>query len=206
LLYNKKLTNVAMTLHNNKQSQKFTIAVLVAFLPAVVIGLAAHKYLEAVFFNLSSIAISFILGGIAIILIENYVKNPKIHTVDDINKKTALKIGLIQCIAMIPGTSRSGATIMGAMLAGVDRKAAAEFSFFLAIPTIIGATVLELYKYWRALSADDIDLILIGGVTSFFTALFVVNKLVGFVSRNGFKPFAYYRIVVGVIILATQLT
>ena len=206
LLYYKKLTNVAMTLHNNKQSQKFTIAVLVAFLPAVVIGLAVHKYLEAEFFNLRSIAISFILGGIAIILIENYAKNPKIHTVDDISKKTALKIGLIQCIAMIPGTSRSGATIMGAMLAGVDRKAAAEFSFFLAIPTIIGATVLDLYKNWSTINSEALELIAIGGVVSFFTALVVVNSLIGFISRNGFKPFAYYRIVVGVIILTTQLT
>jgi undecaprenyl-diphosphatase len=201
LLYYRKLTSVALTLHKSKKSQNFTIAVLVAFMPAVIVGLLIHGYMEEHFFNLQSIAISFILGGIAIILIEKYVKKPKIHDVDNINKKTALKIGLIQCLSMIPGTSRSGATIMGAMLAGVDRKAAAEFSFFLAIPTIIGATVLDLYKNWQELDASAIDLILVGGFVSFLTALVVVNKLVGFVSRNGFKPFAIYRIVAGIAII-----
>ena len=201
VLYYKKLTNVALTLHK-KESRKFVTAVLVAFLPAVFIGLTVHDYMEAKFFNKQTIAIAFILGGIAIILIETYVRKPNIHTVEAINKKTALKIGIIQCLAMIPGTSRSGATIMGAMVSGVDRKAAAEFSFFLAIPTIIGATVLDLYKSWHNINHDAMSLIIIGGVVSFITALVVVNGLISFISRNGFKPFAYYRIVFGIALLA----
>ena len=203
-------------------------------LPTAILGLTINNYIEEHFYNITSIAISFIVGGIAIILIENYankqsrklsssgltrgsssdaaaILDPRVRPEDDgvkkiteveqIDRKTAVKIGLFQCLSMIPGTSRSGATIMGSLLMGLDRRAAAEFSFFLAIPTIIGATVLNLYKTWGSIDDDAIHLILIGGIVSFITALFVVNGMIGFVSRNGFKPFAYYRIIAGALLL-----
>ncbi len=202
VLYFKRLSKVALTL-NKKGSRNFVYAILIAMLPAVIVALLFNDWITEHFFNITSIAISFIIGGIAIIIIENYMgKKNLINEVEKIDRKTAMKIGIVQCLSMIPGTSRSGATIMGSLLFGLDRKTAAEFSFFLAIPTIIGATVLNLYKTWGSIDDDAIHLILIGGAVSFVTALIVVNALIGFVSNHGFKPFAYYRILAGVLLLA----
>lgn len=202
VLYFKRLTKVATTLHT-KSSRNFVYAILIAMLPAAILGITINDYITEHFYNIESIAISLILGGIAIIAIEDHFKkNPRIHKVEEIDRNTAIKIGIVQCLSMLPGTSRSGATIMGALLAGVNRKVAAEFSFFLAIPTIIGATVLNLYKTWGSIDDDAFHLILIGGAVSFITALVVVNGMIGFVSKNGFKPFAYYRIVLGALLLS----
>lgn len=197
----RRITVVAFTMHSKPESRRFVLRLLVAFLPAMCIGAVAHDYIQQHFFNEMVIGITFILGGIAIILIENLVKRVKYETVDDITIPTALKIGFFQCIAMIPGVSRSGATIMSSVAMGISRQAAAEFSFFLAIPTMFAATVYDIYKNRHDLHADSIGLIAIGFVVAFISALFVVNWLINYISKHGFKPFAYYRIVVGALIL-----
>lgn len=198
----RRIMVMGLTVHKKPESRRFVARLFVAFLPAMCIGAVAHDYIEKHFFNEMVIGITFILGGVIIILIENMAKITKYETVDDITIPTALKIGFFQCIAMIPGVSRSGATIMSSIFMGVSRPAAAEFSFFLAIPTMFAATVYDIYKNRHDLHADGLGLIAIGFIVAFISALFVVNKLIDFISKHGFKPFAYYRIVVGVIILA----
>jgi undecaprenyl-diphosphatase len=143
------------------------------------------------------VAIALIVGGIIILLLERIVKNVRFHSVEDIPFGTALSIGLIQCTAMLPGVSRSGATIMGGLMMGVERKTAAEFSFFLAVPTMMAATVYALWKDRALLSADDLDMIAIGFTAAFVVAVIVVKAFVALVGRYGFAPFAYYRIIVG---------
>ncbi len=197
----RRIIVVTATLRTKPESRRFAANIILAFIPAAVLGVLLHHYIEG-FFTVKTVGITMVLGGLAIILIENKFKNVKFETVDDITPKTAIKIGLFQCIAMIPGVSRSGATIMGSMLMGVSRQAAAEFSFFLAIPTMLGATVFELYKNRHDLHADSLGLIAIGFVVAFISALFVVNWLINYISKHGFKPFAYYRIIAGSIIIA----
>jgi undecaprenyl-diphosphatase len=176
---------------------RFTVAILLGFLPAMVIGVFAYEHIKALLENPAGVAWALLVGGVAILLIERLVKQPRFFEVQDFPAPLALKIGLVQCLAMIPGVSRSGATIMGALLMKVDRKAAAEYSFFLAVPTMAAATVYDLYKQRAALGADDLLSILIGFIVAFFAALLVVKSLVAFVSKHGFAPFAWYRIVVG---------
>lgn len=176
---------------------RFAAGVLVAFLPAMVIGAASHEFIKDRLFNPTSVSIALIVGGIAILLIERFKPAPKVHSMDGFSLGLCLKIGFLQCLALIPGTSRSGATIMGSLLLGVDRKAATEFSFFLAIPTMIAATVFDLYKNWSVLSADNLTLIAIGFGVAFVTALVVVRALVAYITHHGFTPFAWYRIILG---------
>ena len=199
--YWRKLSGVALTLHSNPKSRSFALNLIIAFLPAAVIGFFAHGYIKSVLFSPQVVAVSLILGGFVILIIERMVKKTRYKSVDDITKLSALKIGFFQSIAMIPGVSRSGATIMGGLLLGFDRKLATEFSFFLAIPTMLAATVYDLYKNWTVLDFDAFALIAIGFVTAFLAALLVVSKVVDFVSTHGFKPFAYYRIVLGMVLL-----
>jgi undecaprenyl-diphosphatase len=196
-----RFLKVATTL-NEKSSQNFVVNILLAFMPAMAIGVFAHSFIKAHLFSTTVVAINLVLGGIAIILIENMVKKIRFNTVDDIKPYTALKIGFFQCIAMIPGVSRSGATIMGSLLMGVERKAAAEFSFFLAVPTMLAATTYDIYKNYAVLDLSQINLILTGFFTAFVTALLVVDVAMKIITKHGFKPFAYYRIVVGALILA----
>lgn len=206
LLYRAKIWATAMgVLERDKRATRFTLAILVAFLPAVVIGVAAHKYIKSVLFSPWVVAISLILGGIAILAIERLAQRPRIKSLDDIDLKTALYIGFCQCVAMIPGVSRSGATIMGARIFRVDRATAAEFSFFLAMPTMLGATVYDLYKNWSTLSWDHGGVILLGFFAAFFSALLVVRAFVAFISRHGFTVFAWYRIAVGALALTLLL-
>ena len=153
-------------------------------------------------FNPTTVALALLFGGLAILAIERVKPVPRIASTEDMGWRTALAIGFVQCLAMIPGTSRSGATIMGALMCGVERKAAAEFSFFLAIPTMAAATVYDVYKSRHELSLEGMDQIAVGFVVSFVVALMVVRWLVGFVQHHGFAPFAWYRIVLGVAILA----
>ena len=197
----RRITVVGMTLGSKHESRKFVGILLAGFLPAMVIGAVAIGFIKQHLFNLTVIGIALTVGGILIIIIENYSKRIKYETVDDIDYKTAFKIGFYQCLGMIPGTSRSGATIMGALMSGVSRQAAAEYSFFLAIPTMFAATVYDLYKNRHDLHADSIGLISVGFIAAFFSALVVVNVAIDFISKHGFKPFAYYRIVVGVTLL-----
>ena len=183
------------------QSRAFARNVLLAFLPAVFIGLAAHGYIKKHLFSSRVVAIAWIVGGIAILLVEKFRPAERIRSTEEMPPKTALAIGFWQCLAMVPGTSRSGATIVGAMLSGVSREAATEFSFFLAIPTMVAATVLDLWKARHDLGSGEWNLIAIGFVIAFFSALVVVRWLVGFVSRHGFAPFAWYRIAAGLLTL-----
>ena len=173
----------------------------VAFLPAVVLGVLFSDLIETWLFGSLSVAIALIAGGIVILAIERARLTPKHTTVNDINLKTAFCIGLFQCLAMIPGTSRSAATIIGAMLLGANRQAAAEFSFFLAIPTMFGATTYKTVKTGLHLENREWFLILLGGLVSFITAYIVVAVFMNYIRRHSFTPFGYYRIVLGILIL-----
>ncbi|GAO40688.1 undecaprenyl-diphosphatase [Sphingomonas changbaiensis NBRC 104936] len=181
-------------------SWRFLSNLLLAFLPAAVIGFLLHKQVEALLGNAIVVAVALILGGIAILVIEAAVKRATIEPgVAAMPASRALGIGVIQCLAMIPGVSRSGATIMGALALGVERRTAAEFSFFLAVPTMLGATTLEALKNREALTSGAVDwgLVGVGFVVAFLVAIVVIRWFVGLISKRGFAPFAWYRIIAG---------
>jgi undecaprenyl-diphosphatase len=186
-------------LQRNPVSWRFLRNLVVAFVPAAVIGLALHKQIEAMLGAPKIVAWALILGGIAILVIERTIKNATIHGIAEIPLVRVIGIGFIQCISMIPGVSRSGATIMGALSLGVERRTAAEFSFFLAIPTMLGATVLELAKNHDAITSGKVGWseIGVGFVVAFIVAILVIKWFVGIISKHGFAPFAWYRIVAG---------
>jgi len=200
-VYRERLFHAVVGLASEAPAQRFVANIVIAFLPAAVVGLAAHSLIEKMLGSALVVAISFIVGGFLILLIERVRPRPWIHDVDSMSPATALGIGCCQILAMIPGVSRAGATIMGAMMLRVDRPAATEFSFFLAIPTMAGASVVQLYKHRAELSVDGASLIVVGFIVAFLAALFVVRRLVDFVSRHGFGVFAWYRIIVGTIAL-----
>lgn len=200
--YRRRFWNVGLgLLHGDRDSVLFTRNILIGFLPAMLIGAVAYEGVRALLQSPTTVAVALVVGGIAILAIERMVKVVKVTSVEAMPLKTAVAIGVVQCIAMIPGVSRSGATIMGALLMGVERKTAAEFSFFLAVPTMIGATVYALYKDRELLSFDDMQAIGIGLVVAFLVALAVVKAFVAIVGRFGFAPFAWYRIIVGGVAL-----
>lgn len=201
-LYREKLFNVLRTLPYDRKSQRFANAILIAFLPAMCMGALFHKVIKELLFNPYVVSVMLILGGIAILLIERRKLPPKYDSTETMPYLVPLYIGIIQCLAMIPGVSRSGATIMGALWFRVERKAAAEFSFFLSIPTMFAAVLYDLYKNRDTLTLDGAGLIAIGFVTAFLTALLVVRWAIGFISRHGFGVFAWYRIALGTIMLA----
>ena len=184
-------------------SWRFLRNLLIAFLPSAVIGLALHDYIEILLGAPQVVAWALIVGGIAILLIERAVKDQRFHGIADIPMVRVLAIGFIQCLAMVPGVSRSGATIMGALMLGVERRTAAEFSFFLAIPTMLGASVLELLKKGDRITSAAVgwDSIALGFVVSFIVAVLVIRWFVGLVSKHGFAPFAWYRIIAGIAAL-----
>jgi undecaprenyl-diphosphatase len=206
VLYRAKiLATVTGVLRRDRVATRFATAVIVAFLPAVVIGVALHKYIKELLEKPVVVAVALIVGGIAILVIEKLAQRPRVKSVDDIDWKTALFIGICQCLAMVPGVSRSGATIMAARVFRVDRATAAEFSFFLAIPTMLGATVYDLMKNWSTLNGSGAGLIILGMVVAFFSALIVVQAFVAFISRHGFGVFAWYRIAIGALALVLLL-
>ena len=179
----------------------FVRNLLLAFIPAVVLGLAFGDYIEALLENAVVVAWALIIGGFGILLVERFAKPKESGGVAKLSARQSIIVGLVQCIAMIPGVSRSGATIMGAMALGIDRKTAAEFSFFLALPTLTGATVLQLAKHHDAITKNDIGLIALGAFVSFIVAWAVIKAFLAVVTRYGFAPFAWYRIIVGVAAL-----
>lgn len=200
-LYRNRLIQSVAACHLDSGKRSFLINIVIAFLPSAVMGLLLHGFIKSVLFNPLVVAVMLVVGGILILLIERYKPAATHHDLERMSWKLALQIGFCQTLAMIPGTSRSAATIMGAMLFKLDRKAATEFSFFLAIPTMLSATLYDFYKNADNLTADGLGLIAIGFVAAFLTALLVVRTVVGFVSKHGFAPFAYYRIAVGSLML-----
>ena len=204
IVYWHKIRDTLVALPTQKQAQRFAFNVLVAFLPAVVLGLLFGKAIKAHLFTPAVVASTFILGALIILWAERRQQvTVRVHEVDQMTWQDALKVGFAQCLALIPGTSRSGATIIGGMLFGLSRKAATEFSFFLAIPTLIGAGVYSLFKERALLSLADVPLFLVGFVFSFIFAWLCVRWLLRYISTHSFTPFAWYRIAFGIIVLAT---
>jgi undecaprenyl-diphosphatase len=199
--YWSKLTDVAIGFPHDPGARRFVLVVALAFLPALVLGALLYDFIKAVLFSPHVVSVALVLGGIAILVIERLRPVPQIRAVEELSPRLALGIGVAQCLAMVPGVSRSGATIMGALLFGVERKTAAEFSFFLAIPTMLGAASFDLWQNRAALTAEGGLVIAVGFLAAFVVALFVVRWFVGFVGRHGFGPFAWYRIGLGSLLL-----
>ncbi len=199
VLYFGKLWAVAASLPHRPESRRFVLNVVLAFLPAAVVGVFLHSVIKGALFTPVVVCAALVLGGILILVIERLPLKPRYAEVDDFTPGFALKLGLCQCVAMIPGVSRAGATILGGMLLGADRRTATEFSFILAIPTMLGATVYDLYKNWAALDWGAGAVIALGFAVAFASALLVVRSLIAFVSRHGFAPFAWYRIALGTL-------
>lgn len=183
------------------QNFNFILNLCLAFLPAAVLGLVFHGYIKEHLFTPFNVAIALIVGGVIILWVEQRRYTPRINSVDEVRWKTALKIGLCQAVALIPGTSRSGATIMGGLLFGLSRQTATEFSFFLAIPTMFAATLYDLYKSWHLLNSHDIGLFAVGFIAAFVSALLMVKALLAYVAHHSFRSFAWYRIGFGVLVL-----
>ena len=207
LVYWQKIRDTLTTLPTEKKAQQFALNVFVAFVPAVVLGLLFGKAIKANLFTPVVVASTFIIGGFVILWAEKRQSDrpalARINEVEEMTVMDALKVGLVQCLAMVPGTSRSGATIIGGMLLGLSRKAATDFSFYLAIPTLIGAGVYSLYKERALLSIADVPLFGVGLVFSFVSALLCIRWLLRYISTHNFVPFAWYRIAFGVVVLAT---
>jgi undecaprenyl-diphosphatase len=199
VLYFAKLWPVALGMFTNPDDRRFVVGVLVAFLPAVVIGLIAGQYIKEVLFNPWVVCFSLIVGGAILMWVDQLDLNPHEDDATRFPLLMYLWIGIAQCLAMIPGVSRSGASIVAAMLLGADKRAAAEFSFFLAIPTMIGAFAYDFYKNRAEMTIDHVGIIAIGFVVSFITAMIVVKTFLNYVTRNGFTFFAWWRVVVGTL-------
>lgn len=198
VVYHQRFSDVAVGLFKRDDSAwLFTRNITIAVLPALAIGALAYPIIRTLLESPTVVCIALIVGGIAILFLERTVRTVRFQSVETINAKTALQIGAVQCLAMVPGVSRSGASILGALSVGVERKTAAEFSFFLAVPTMIAATAYDLYQNRSALDADALTDITIGFGAAFLTALVVVKAFVSIVSRFGFAPFAWYRILIG---------
>jgi undecaprenyl-diphosphatase len=201
--YRAKLGHVATTLHSEPASRRLAINLMAGFLPAAVLGFLFYKEIKSYLFNPIVVASALVIGGVLILWAERRKHVISTPTVDDIDWRRALAVGFAQALAMIPGTSRSGATIIGGLFLGLSRKTAAEFSFFLAIPTMFAATAYDLYKNWQLFDVHDVPLFMVGGVASFVSALIAVRTLIKFVSRHDYTLFAWYRIVFGGVVLAT---
>jgi undecaprenyl-diphosphatase len=205
--YRDRIGAVLGGLTNDPKQQKFFINLVIAFMPAAILGLLLNKMIKAKLFAPVPVALAFIVGGFVILWVENRNKAragaARVETVDDMSLVDALKIGCAQAFALIPGTSRSGATIIGGMMFGLSRKAATEFSFFLAIPTLLAATVYSVYKERALLSAADLPLFGIGGVAAFVSAFLCVRWLLRYIGSHDFTAFAWYRILFGIVIIAS---
>jgi undecaprenyl-diphosphatase len=207
IVYWQKIRDTIVKLPSDREAQRFALNVLVAFIPAVILGLAFGKVIKDHLFNAWTVATTFILGGFIILWAEGrHHPAVRISTIEEMRWTDALKLGLAQCLALVPGTSRSGATIIGGMLLGLSRQAATEFSFFLAIPTLIGAGVYSLYKERASLGSGDVPMFLVGFVFSFLAAWVCVRWLLRYISTHKFTPFAWYRIAFGLLVLLTAVT
>jgi undecaprenyl-diphosphatase len=202
-VYFGRLWGLLTTLPTDPGSRRFVIGILLAFLPAALVGVAAHDFIKTVLFETPALVCStLIIGGFILLALDRMKLEPRYTDVADYPLKTAFIIGLFQCLALVPGVSRSGATIAGALLLKCDKRSAAEFSFFLAMPTMAGAFAYDLYKNIDKLSTNDLGLIGVGFVAALVSGVFVVKMVLDFITRHGFAPFAYWRIAVGVVGLA----
>lgn len=201
-VYCGKLLTIARGLPTDPGMRRFVLGVLLAFLPAAIVGALLHGFIKEVLFDPKIVCISLLVGGVVLLAVDGLKLRVEYRDAMHYPLSMYLKIGICQCLAMIPGVSRSGATIVGAMLMGASKRAAAEFSFFLALPTMAGAFAYDLLKNYKVLSADDAALIVAGFIAAFIAAVVVVRTLLSYVSRHGFTPFAYWRIVVGALGLA----
>jgi len=208
--YRQRLIDICKGLFSEPIQQRLAVNTVLAFLPAAFIGVMVAGYIKAFLFNAIAVATALVVGGFIILWVEKLQSTksyePRVKTMDDMTWKDALKVGFLQCLAMIPGTSRSGATIIGGLVIGLSRQAATEFSFFLAIPTIFGATVYDLYKSRDILTMDSLPVIAVGFIVSFFSALVVVRWLLQYVAKHDFTAFGWYRIFFGGVILITWAT
>jgi undecaprenyl-diphosphatase len=204
IVYWQRIRDTVIGLPTQRHAQRFALNVAIAFLPAVVLGLLFGKVIKAHLFSPLVVATTFILGGLVIIWAERRPASAtRVEHVDMMTPMDALKVGFAQCLALVPGTSRSGSTIIGGMLFGLSRKTATDFSFYLAIPTLIGAGAYSLYKDWGLLTASDLPLFLVGLLFSFLSAWVCVRWLIRYVATHNFIPFAWYRIAFGALILIT---
>lgn len=203
--YRRRLTDVALRCFVAPDARRFVINLALAFLPAAILGFFLIKTIKAHLFHPVPVAVALVVGGFVILWAERRQHSITVNEVDDMTPLVAIKIGLAQCLALIPGTSRSGATIIGGLLFGLSRKAATEFSFFLAIPTMFAATLYDVYKHRELFDAADIPVFAVGSVTSFVVSLLVIRGLIRFVSRHDFTVFAWYRIVFGGVLLVLTL-
>jgi undecaprenyl-diphosphatase len=200
--YRQKLLHTAVSLHSDANSRRFVLNLFIAFLPLAILGLLFQDEIKSVLFNAVSVAIALIVGGVIILWAERRKHEERVTDVDQLTAKDALKLGLFQALALIPGTSRSGATIIGGLLCGLSRRTAAEFSFFVAIPVLLSATVYELWKAREELHDTDVTPVIVCCLAAFISALLAI-KLLRYVSRHSFAAFAWYRIVFGIVVLGT---
>ena len=201
--FRRKILDVVTGLPTQRNAQRFTVNLLIAFLPAVVLGVIFADLIHEYLFNPITVATALVIGGVIMLWAERREHVIHAETVDDITWKDALKVGFAQCLAMIPGTSRSGSTIIGGLLFGLSRKAATEFSFFLAMPTMVGAAVYSGYKYRDLFQPADLPVFAVGFVVSFIFAMIAVRGLLKFIASHSYAAFAWYRIAFGLLILAT---
>jgi undecaprenyl-diphosphatase len=201
VLYFRKLFGTLIGLPYSAAARRFALVVLLGFLPAMVLGALLHGFVKSVLFSHTVVAVALIVGGVVILVVEQMQKRVLYESVDAIPPLTGFMVGVAQALALIPGVSRSGATIIGGLLLGMERRTAAEFSFFLSIPTMSAAFVYDAYKNRDALSFDDAGLIAVGFVSAFLAALIVVKPFLAIVSQVGFAPFAFYRVALGVFVL-----
>lgn len=201
--FRRKILDVVIGLPRERTAQRFTSNLLIAFMPAVVLGVLFADLIHEYLFNPITVAAALVIGGVIMLWAERREHKVAVDHVDEMNWSHALRIGLVQCLAMIPGTSRSGSTIIGGLLFGLSRKAATEFSFFLAMPTMVGAAVYSGYKYRELFQPDDFPVFAIGFVVSFIFAMIAVRGLLKFIANHSYAVFAWYRIAFGLLILAT---
>lgn len=199
--YRTKIINSLKSLRPGERGFEFWLKIVIAFIPAAVVGALVHDYIEEYFFSSFTVAIALIVGGILMILSENIFGRSGLRDMEKTDKRQALTIGISQCLALIPGMSRSASTIMGGMVAGLSVKAAAEFSFFLAIPTMFGATFYSILKGFESITSVEWKAIGIGFVVSFFVAMLAIDRFLNYLKNNSLKTFAYYRIVLGILML-----
>jgi undecaprenyl-diphosphatase len=198
--YRRRLWDLLIHL-GDRDRQRFILQVSLAFVPSAIVGATAHSAIKAALFSPMVVAVSLMVGGGVILLVERLKGTPIVHRPEEMTYRQALLVGCCQALAVIPGTSRLGATVVGGLLLGLDRKVIAEFSFFLAIPTMLGATVFDLYKNFDTLDFSAVETIAIGFISAFVAGLFAVRWLLGFIQRHDFTPFAWYRIVLGALML-----